>query len=84
MAISLKEKEKRQKFQFVLALGRHIKATRLRKGISGAELARLLYMERSNISRLENGKVNPSIYLLKQICIVLEISLFDFWKGFEE
>ena len=80
--MTLKDREKKVKEEFLKELGDHIRLARKEKNISGAELSRLLFMEKSNISRLEKGRVNPSVYLIKQICDVLEISLDDFWKKF--
>lgn len=40
---------------------------RLEKGISQAELARMIGTQRSNICRLENGNQNPSLDMLIKI-----------------
>ncbi len=82
--MTLKDREKKVKEEFLKELGNHIKLIRIEKNISGAELSRLLFMEKPNITRLEKGRVNPSIYLIKQICDVLEISMDDFWKKFNK
>jgi putative transcriptional regulator len=78
--MTTKEKEKREKEIWLKALGAHIKKTRLQKGITGAELARMLLMDKPNITRLEKGRVNPSVYFIKQVCDVLEINLVEFFK----
>jgi putative transcriptional regulator len=83
MAISIKERERRKKIKFLEDLGKHIKALRISKGINGAELGRRLFMERSHIARLEMGRVNPSVYLINEICEALNISLKEFWKDFK-
>lgn len=82
MALSIKEKEKRKKAKYLQDLGNHIKSLRTEQGLNGAELGRRLFMERSHISRLEKGRVNPSVYLIEQICEVLGLTMIEFWKSF--
>jgi putative transcriptional regulator len=82
--MTTKEKEKKEKQLWLKAFGAHVKKMRLKKDISGAELARLLFMDKPNITRLEKGRVNPSVYLVKQLCDVLHISVDDFFKEFKE
>ena len=60
---------------FLLMLGNHIIKLRSERNWSQSDLARASEMERHNIYRLENGKINPSIFYLKQIADALEISL---------
>lgn len=74
------EKKKREEFQ--VCFGKHLKKLREDKGISGAELARRSYMDKPNITRLEKGRINPSLYILKQICEALEIRLDELMKDF--
>ena len=76
--------EKRKK-QWLKAIGSHIAGLRKKKGISGAEFARRLdEMDKSNYRRMEQGLVNPSVFLVKKICDVLQISMEKFWKDFKE
>lgn len=82
--MTLKEKEKREKQLWLNAFGTYLRKMRLKNGISGAELARLLFMDKPNITRLEKGRVNPSLYLIKQICDVLDMSMDEFFKQFKE
>ena len=82
MGLSIKEKEKREKERWLKDFGQHLKKIRQEKGISGGELGRLLFMDQPNISRLENGKVNPSLYLIKQISDALEMSIQEFLEDF--
>ena len=80
LTMTLKEKEKREKQLWLKAFGLHIRKMRLKKNVSGAELARKLFMDKPNITRLEKGRVNPSLYLIKQICDALDLSLDEFFK----
>jgi putative transcriptional regulator len=76
-------KGREKKELWLKAFGEHIKQTRLKKGLSGTDLTNLLFIEKTNLSRLEKGKVNPSVYLIKQICEVLEIKMSGFFRNFK-
>ncbi|MES2680121.1 MAG: helix-turn-helix transcriptional regulator [Bacteroidota bacterium] len=60
-----------------------IKLKRLRKAkkISAVNLADLLKMNKSAISRLESGDANPSLLTLRKLSIALGYKLEDFFKG---
>jgi transcriptional regulator with XRE-family HTH domain len=73
-------KEKKQKELFLKQFGDHLKKLRMEKGISGAELSRMLFMDKPNLTRLEKGRVNPSLYILKQISEALNISLDEMFR----
>lgn len=75
------EKEKRDKEKFLKKFGEHLKSIRKEKGITGAELARLCFMDKQNISKLEKGQFNPSLYYLRKICEGLGIELSDLMHG---
>ncbi len=77
------EKEKHKKQQFLIEFGNHIRKLRKEKSISGSELSRLLFMDKPNITRIEKGRVNPSLYMIKQICKALDISLDELFKDFK-
>ena len=81
--MTVKEKEKREKQMWLKSFGSHIRKMRIKKGISGAEFARLLFIDQPNLTRLEKGRVNPSIYLVKKICDVLEISFDEFFRNYK-
>ena len=81
--MSPKEKEKKAKEQFLKSFGAHIKQVRIEKGLSGADLAGMLLMDQPNLTRIEKGRVNVSIYFVKQVCNALEISFERMFKDFE-
>lgn len=54
---------------------RQILALRREKNITQAELARLVNAKQPSIARLESGKHNPSLKLLKKIAEVLDTKL---------
>ena len=67
---------------FLKHFGEHIKNIREQKGITAMELAQRIDIERSQISRIENGKANPSVISLLVICKALDISFQELFDGF--
>lgn len=65
------------------SFGSHLVSLREAKGWTAAEFARKAYMETSNIARLERGRQNPSLLVIKKLCTALEITLEQFFEGFE-
>lgn len=51
-----------------------IKKLRTQKGLSQAELSKKLGITPGHVTRLETGKFNPSIDVLKNIAILFEVS----------
>ena len=64
------DKEKLQ-----IAIGKRVRTLREEKNLSQQELAALCTFEKSNLSRLEAGGTNPTLYTLKKIAESLEVSL---------
>ena len=60
-----------------IKIGTNIKKCRETKGISQKQLASMCDFEKSNMSRLEVGNTNPTIYTLYKISLALEIELVD-------
>jgi ribosome-binding protein aMBF1 (putative translation factor) len=56
-------------------IGRRIVELREQKGWSQSDLARACNKDRQAIEKLENGKVNPTLYTLLEIANALEVSL---------
>lgn len=69
--------------KYLYELGQRIKQTRLDKGIQQIELAVEINMEKSNLSRIEAGRTNPTILSLKKIATALEIEVSELLKGIE-
>lgn len=65
------------KKQLLNKLGKRIVKLRLQKGWSQADLAKACFKDPQSIERVENGKINPSIYYLHEIANVLEIKLSE-------
>jgi len=70
-----------EKQEFLENLGKNIKAIRKEKGITQSELAWRCNKDKQSIERIENAKVNPSIFILSQLAKALEIPLSDLTKG---
>lgn len=58
-----------------IKLGKRIVILREQKGWSQSDLARACNKDRQAIEKLENGKVNPTLYTLLELANALEISL---------
>jgi transcriptional regulator with XRE-family HTH domain len=78
-----KEREKKERIKFQKRFGEHLKKVRRSKGLTMSEFARICYMESSNIARLEAGRINPSLFVLKKLTTGLEIKLSELLEGFE-
>jgi transcriptional regulator with XRE-family HTH domain len=64
-----------------LALGKNLKRLRKAKDLSQVELAFEAEMERSRVSKIECGYVNPSLSTLATICFCLDITLSQLFAG---
>lgn len=67
----------KDKKQLQLAIGKRIKTLREDRNIPQQDLAAKCNIEKSNLSRLEAGGTNPTLYTLKKIADNLDISLSD-------
>ena len=61
-------------------VGRRIQNIRESKGISQQELAAKCNFEKSNMSRLEAGRVNPTLATLEKVALALEIDIIELFK----
>ena len=61
-------------------LGANIVKVRLEKGLKQYELADKLEIEDSALRRIEKGRTNISVWLLKRIPDALEISIAELMK----
>ncbi len=66
--------------QLKRALGARIIELREQKGWSKSDLARACNKDRQAIEKLENGKVNPTLYTLLELANALGISLPELVK----
>ena len=63
------------KEQLKKKVGQRIVELRSQKGWSQSDLARACNKDRQAIEKLENGKVNPTLYTLLEVANALEVSL---------
>jgi transcriptional regulator with XRE-family HTH domain len=58
-------------------IGERIIALRTQKGWSQADLARACNKDRQAIEKIENGKVNPTLFTLLELANALNLSLSE-------
>lgn len=61
-------------------VGKNIQRLRELKGISQQDLAAKCNFEKSNMSRLEAGRVNPTLSTLEKVANGLEIKLIELFN----
>lgn len=61
-------------------IGRRIVELREKRGWSQSDLARASNKDRQAIEKLENGRVNPTIFSLYEVANVLDVSLSELLK----
>lgn len=66
--------------QFLKKLGRKIRILREDKNYPQDKFACISNIDQSYLSKLENGKANPSIIYLKQIADALEVDIKEFFN----
>ena len=60
-----------------IIVGKNIQKIRESKGFSQQELAAKCNFEKSNMSRLEAGRVNPTLSTLEKVAKALDVSLAE-------
>lgn len=65
------------KKEIQLQIGSRIKKIREKKGIAQQVLAAQCNMEKSNLSRLETGRSNPTYYTLFKIAYYLKVPISE-------
>lgn len=61
-------------------LGENLKKLRIKKDISQIELARILGVDRSFVSNIENGKTNPTLATIAKLAKAVGASVNDLLK----
>lgn len=67
--------------EYLIKLGKKIAEIRKEKGWTQVVLAKKMRIHRTGLTRIELGKVNSTINVLRLITKVLGISLEDLFKG---
>jgi ribosome-binding protein aMBF1 (putative translation factor) len=70
----------RTKDEIATLVGQRIRSLRLTKNLSMEDLALESGMDYSQISRIERGKINTSVYQIYLITSVLKISVHDVFE----
>lgn len=65
----------------IVDYGKRIRELRSQRDITGAELARRVGLDSSQISKIENGASKPSLDALERICEALNLTLAEFFSG---
>ena len=68
------------KNDFNIKLGLRIRELRIAKGLTQSELADLLEMERSNLTRIEGGKQAPNYENLIKLSSILNVEIKDIFE----
>lgn len=71
--------ERRYKTE-ITAFGKRLRQLRKEKGISQLDLELQSGINRTEISRIENGQKNIEFYTIVRLAIALEIDVVDFFK----
>ncbi|MBP6128235.1 helix-turn-helix transcriptional regulator [Flavobacterium sp.] len=61
-------------------IGKQIQKLRELKGLSQQDLAAKCNFEKSNMSRLEAGRVNPTLSTLEKVAISLDVTLVELFN----
>ncbi len=64
---------------YLKKLGSKIALIREKKKMSQYKLAKEIFTDQSNLARIEDGKVNPTVKTLLKISIVLKCKVKDFF-----
>ncbi len=65
--------------EIIQQVGRRIRQLRMEKGLSQRILAYKADIPINQVGRIERAEINPSVSTLYAICVVIEISLSDFF-----
>lgn len=66
--------------ELLKCVGKNIKKYRIQKGILQQDLAAVCNMEIPNMSRIENGRTNPTLKTLLKISSSLGVEIIDLLK----
>ena len=76
------QSEKHERKNLSVKFGLHLKNLREQRNISAAELSRRTFIEKPNLSRIEKGNINPSLYTLHKLAKGIGITLEEMFKDF--
>lgn len=60
-------------------VGRAIAKLRRSEGLTQAKLSELMQIEKETLSRIETGKISPTLERIEQIALILNRPVYDFF-----
>lgn len=75
--------KKIRKREQLVAFGKHLRALRTRRGLTGVQFAEKLGVDKQFLSRLELGQSDPRITTLIRLAQALEMTLAELTKQME-
>ena len=72
----------KDKEEFLIEFGKHLRKVREERSISIREFELECDLDRHSLSKIENGKWNPSLYTIYKICECLNIDIETLFKDF--
>lgn len=61
-------------------LGENLKKIRIRKNVTQVEIAKILGVDRSFVSNIENGKNNPTLSTIANLAKALKVPVDELFK----
>jgi transcriptional regulator with XRE-family HTH domain len=77
------EVKKIRKKEQLIAFGKHLRALRIERGLSGVGFAEKLGVDKQFLSRLELGQSDPRITTLIRLAQALNMDVADLLEGME-
>lgn len=63
-----------------MKIGKRIQALRIRKNMSGNQLAKTAGISQSTVCQLEMDAKSPTVHTLEKLCYALDVSLVEFFS----
>lgn len=73
---------RKEKQQFAIHIGKHLRKIREKKNISQENLSLKAGYYRTYVGKIEQGKYSPSSHTIWRLSHALGLTLTDFFKGF--
>ena len=79
---STPDQRRKEKREFAVAIGKHLRKLREANGISQEQLSVKAGYYHTYVNKIEQGKYSPSLHTIWRLSYTLGVSLEDFFKGF--
>ncbi len=79
---STPDQRRKEKREFAVAIGKHLRKLREQKNISQEQLSVKAGYYHTYVNKIEQGKYSPSLHTIWRLSYTLGVSLEDFFKGF--